>query len=306
MNQGTGEPPSNEAEQKTEQPQSLPTNSLKTIESATPQPKSTNGKKQCSDKTKTSWPVRVEAGCAVILVVITGFYTHYAALQWSANEKAANAAACAANIAAQALKDSQDSFAKTLEQMKRQTTAQQKAAVATEKSNETAMASLHISERAYISMNPPQIDTVQHPIAITFPLTNGGHIPSGDIEVVCHQATFESNAPMLSWNPGLNIDHGWHRFRLPAIPPGSPFSISIVLKFALKEKLESVLQALLVAGKITYRDGFADDPLQEWPFCTQTTYAMVSKKMILSPCDASKVAPFLEHLDGYPNNESQD
>jgi hypothetical protein len=218
--------------------------------------------------------------------------------------ESADAAKSAAGTASQALKDSEDSFKKTLEQMKAQTVAQQKAAIATERSNKTAIASLHVSERAYIFMSPPQVDTTQHPVAISFPLTNGGHIPSGDIEVVVHQATFESKVLMLSWNPGLSIEHTWHRFQLPPTPPGTPSVVGARLMLASKEKLDSGLQAILVAGKITYGDGFPDDPLQQWYFCTQTNYQTLVKQIGWRPCDGRMVVPFLEHLDGYPNNES--
>jgi hypothetical protein len=63
-------------------------------------------------KQKTNWPQRIEAVCAVMLVIITGTYTYYAAGQLhkmkrstDAAEKAANAAASAADTADKTLKE---------------------------------------------------------------------------------------------------------------------------------------------------------------------------------------------------------
>lgn len=52
----------------------------------------------------TSW---IEAGCAIVLIFITGFYTRYASQQADASKQAANAATEAARIAGATLKEIQ-------------------------------------------------------------------------------------------------------------------------------------------------------------------------------------------------------
>ena len=66
---------------------------------------------------KKNWPQRIEAVCAVLLVIITGFYTYYAAGQLhkmrratKAAEDSAQAAKNAADTASKTLQFTQDSF----------------------------------------------------------------------------------------------------------------------------------------------------------------------------------------------------
>jgi hypothetical protein len=63
---------------------------------------------------------------------------------------------------------------------------------------------------------------------------------------------------------------------------------------------------MLVAGRVTYDDGFPDDGQQEWPFCYQTNYHVLLKQIVLVPCDAARWIPVLEKRDGYPRNEQND
>jgi hypothetical protein len=205
-----------------------------------------------------------------------------------------------------ALKSSSDSFEKTLFQMKAQTEAMQKFATAADTANKNTTNALHISERAYISIGQPQLDWASVPPSIAFPLNNSGHIPSGDIQIIVHEATFESTTVLPAFDSRFDIAHSWKRFNFPPAPPGSPFSFGTLLKGVSKEKFESGFQGILLAGEVGYYDGFPDDAIQKWHFCTQTRYQAMSKKMNIAPCDARKVIPFLEHLDGYPKNEQSD
>jgi hypothetical protein len=54
---------------------------------------------------EANWPQRTEAVCAVLLVVITGFYTYYAAGQLHKMKRSTDAAEKAANVADQTLKE---------------------------------------------------------------------------------------------------------------------------------------------------------------------------------------------------------
>jgi hypothetical protein len=58
-------------------------------------------------KEKENWPQRIEAVCAVLLVVITGFYTYYAAGQLHKMKRSTDAAEKAATVADQTLKEIQ-------------------------------------------------------------------------------------------------------------------------------------------------------------------------------------------------------
>jgi hypothetical protein len=72
------------------------------------------------DHKKTNWPQRIEAVCAVLLVIITGTYTYYAAGQ--------------------------------LHKMKRSTEATERAAEAAKNAVELARRTAHIDQRAYLSI----------------------------------------------------------------------------------------------------------------------------------------------------------
>ena len=81
MDQNAAIPTSSQAQGKVDQAQPLPPDSLKAIEPATEQPNGGGSENQRSDKRKSGWPSRVQAACAVALVVITGCYTYYAGSQ---------------------------------------------------------------------------------------------------------------------------------------------------------------------------------------------------------------------------------
>lgn len=62
------------------------------------------------DNKETNWPQRIEAACAVLLVIITGTYTYYAAGQLHKMKRSTDAAQSAATTAAQTLINQQKSF----------------------------------------------------------------------------------------------------------------------------------------------------------------------------------------------------
>jgi hypothetical protein len=83
MNQRTSKPTDTETQGEAKQPKPSPSGSL-AIECKTPNPNGGNGKNHRCQKEKSSLAARIEAGCAVALVIITGCYAYYAALQHSA------------------------------------------------------------------------------------------------------------------------------------------------------------------------------------------------------------------------------
>jgi hypothetical protein len=101
---------SNDQQRDTERDVKQPPPPLERTDSAIHDPASSHQTK----KEEPNWPQRIEAVCAVLLVVITGFYTYYAARQLhkmkrstEAAEKAANAATSAADTAARQLDDAE-------------------------------------------------------------------------------------------------------------------------------------------------------------------------------------------------------
>jgi len=59
------------------------------------------------------WTRYVETACAILLVIITGYYAYFAKQQWVEAQKTANAAICATRISADALKLTRDVFKAT-------------------------------------------------------------------------------------------------------------------------------------------------------------------------------------------------
>jgi hypothetical protein len=103
MNEHTGNVSGSNAQGEANQPQSAPASGTLSVKTKTEHPNCTGGKNDTHEKQKASRPQRIEAVCAVALVVITAFYTHYASQQACAAITAANAAKSAADTAASQL-----------------------------------------------------------------------------------------------------------------------------------------------------------------------------------------------------------
>jgi hypothetical protein len=118
-------------------------------------------------------PVWIEAACAILLVLITGFYTFYAARQANASKKsakaaldaaiaakqAANAASANAEIAYWALLGSEETSAYTLGQMAEQTAIQKKAADSAAKSVSASREALRLDQRAWVGIRDFNCDS---------------------------------------------------------------------------------------------------------------------------------------------------
>src|SRR5208337_1351902 len=102
MNQDINDPTRSKTEEKEDQAPTIRPSSLKSVEPKTEEPDCSGSKKQCSEKQKTNWPMRIEAACAVLLVFITGFYTYYARQQAGSAINAADAAKRSADALAKA------------------------------------------------------------------------------------------------------------------------------------------------------------------------------------------------------------
>ncbi len=182
-----------------------------------------------------------------------------------------------------------------------QARANKRAANAAVSAADTAKETLYVSQRAYVVIGDPGFNYSTKFMDI--PVINVGHIPSGEITVVVHEATF--NQPVEGHTDSRYVvEKHWQHHPLNTITPNNPIALSVPV-FALdKEKLEKGEQRIVVGGTITYGDGFPDRPKQVWQFCVASSYSIPSKKTTLTPCDPRISIPFLEYIDGYPNNEA--
>ncbi len=240
--------------------------------------------------------------CSLITGGISVWQATIAQTAASAARDAAKAASDNANTSAYALLQNEWTSDFTLQQMESQTAAQQDAASAAKKSASTASDALHVSERAYLIVGAVTLDMSKK--VITVPIVNTGRIPSGKVEVVVHDATI-----LAIWQPSKEfkvIEKHWKRHHLKSIPAG----YSNVLDIPITETSEGGLagggQQVIVAGTLTYNDGFSDTPPRIFPFCKESVYHKVLKEVIVTECDPSDKLPTLEHIDGYPNNEEKD
>jgi hypothetical protein len=129
---------------------------------------------------------------------------------------------------------------------------------------DTAKDTLHISERAYIVDTGTTIDVGSKSMSI--PIVNNGHIPSGAVEIVAHEATINTAGPTTALDLRTAVEKHWARHNFTSIPLGWPLILGIPVPAASKEHLESGTQMIVVAGVITYNDRFSDTPSQQWVF----------------------------------------
>ncbi len=165
---------------------------------------------------------------------------------------------------------------------------------------------LRVAERAYITVGSPMFDPATK--FLTFSLSNYGHIPSGKIEIVVHEATMNSSTPNVEPNINNAVEYHWDRHKLAGAPP-SPnfFGFTVPIREFSQDKFspQGVYQAILVAGGVSYDDGFPEDGMQTWPLCFSSVYHLVLKEIFWVPCDAERLLPIMEKRDGYPNNEAK-
>src|ERR1035438_4822250 len=130
----------------------------------------------------------------------------------------------------------------------------------------TARDALHVSERAYIVTGAPVLELDTNIVDI--PVSNTGHIPSGSLRIVVHEATIDvkPTAP-----PGIipTTEQHWQHYDVTPIPPsnGATYTIDTPVQGVVASKINSGHQQIFVAGSITYHDGFPDTPEQTWLFC---------------------------------------
>jgi hypothetical protein len=202
------------------------------------------------------------------------------------------------------MKDQADRTKELVDQAKVQATESTVAANAAKSAAETAKDALHVSERAYVTIEEPAFDLSSK--SLKLPLVNSGRIPAQTLVATVHTAFYELPDATGKISAGEPTDIGWQNSRYPSIGIGNHDTIVIPLPLLDKDRYNSGLQLIIVAGELTYGDGFPDSQRQTWDFCFRTFYQVTMKFSFLSPCDSSEYLPQLIRLDGYPNNEHKD
>jgi hypothetical protein len=201
------------------------------------------------------------------------------------------------------LADSQNQSEQTLAQMRAQTSAQVNAGRASRDGADTAKEALHVSERAYITLGRADLDELtQHRIRLQF--TNVGRIPSKQVTVIIYRTATHSQAVPggVEWVPD-NSEKGWHRTVYDRVFPTAPVYLTVLFPSVSPESIMDGARELIVAGTLTYDDGFSYDPLTTEDFCFRTFADMGKKQIIATSCDTKRLIPRMQELTGYPNNE---
>ena len=177
------------------------------------------------------------------------------------------------------------------------------AANAAKSAADTARDALHISESAYVSIGTPRIDAAQG--LFYLPIQNTGHIPSGAVDIIVHEATF--NSPTIDPNtlPPAAEKH-WKSQHFISITPGTPVEISVLLRKIATQYLLQGQQVVVVAGSISANDGFPDTPQRNSLFCWRSIAILKPRQVNVTPCDPGVFLPQLVKVDGYPNGEQED
>jgi hypothetical protein len=187
---------------------------------------------------------------------------------WAAKD-AALAARQSANTSSDILRESKGQFDKTLNEIKRQTSAQREASGASLSSANTAKEALHVSERAYLVREKVEAE-VDHKV-ITASVENAGHIPTGDIHVVTHLAVVEQVALAPEGRVRI-LEADRTESDLPSFPPGIPQKVYFTPQTFDVDRYRMGIQTLVVILTVTYNDGFPDEPDRTLKICAQSDY----------------------------------
>jgi hypothetical protein len=229
----------------------------------------------------------------------------------NAAKDAADAANRAATTASESLEYSSGQFDRTMNQMIDQTVIQSNSAIATQQAAGAAVSAantskeaLHISQRAYLVLDNPEFDTAYK--AVTISIQNEGHLSSGAVEIISHEATIE--VPKFRDDSVYYrdvVEKHWKKTKLISVNITIPMTLSVLTPNVDSARLSSGHQTVIVVGTISYNDGFPDTPKRVEMFCLQSSYQTVLNKSGFMQCDASKYLPEIVKLDGYPLNEQQ-
>jgi len=201
-------------------------------------------------------------------------------------------------------KDQADRTKDLADEAKAQAMAAKTAADAAKSAADTAKDSLHVSERAYLTLAYPQNDFQNQRMEV--PIFNGGHIPSGPVKIVTHEATFSIKDVDETIYPLQDIvETHWQTATFQSVPVfqnGGIYQVEVHFPKLVQADLNSGKQAIVTLVVMTYNDGFPNTPEQTWVFCDASTFAAKQKLLTMRPCsDPNQAMHILLTADHYPN-----
>lgn len=209
--------------------------------------------------------------------------------------------ASAMKIQAERTKDLADRMNEQAEQTKIIATQAVVQANAAKSAGETAKEALHISERAYLTLGFPVNDFQNDRIEVA--ILNGGHIPSGPVTIIVHEATFAIKNITENFIPLSDlIEAHWQTLAdssIPVVQNGSIYQVEIHFPKLVQADLNAGKQAITALVVMTYNDGFPGTHDQSWTFCDRSTFAATQKLLTMRPCDPNQIMRTLLTADHY-------
>jgi hypothetical protein len=182
-----------------------------------------------------------------------------------------------------------------------QAKASKVAAEAAKSAANTAKDALHVSERAILVVGDGTLKDDSKIFSV--PLENVGRLPSGPVEVIVHSGTFNvpnSDEPIKA---SELIGYHWFKIKVQTIITSEPIHLMVDMPDTSFPNLRSGNQQFMVAGTVSYYDGFPDTPRQSFTFCRRTVYWPKLNLLAVQDCDGTAMLPFLKQVGNYPNHQ---
>ncbi len=153
--------------------------------------------------------------------------------------------------------------------------------------------------RADIVLGNPVLHTSTDILEV--PLSNIGHISSGNVLVHINEATFD--LPTSPDDPsGNRMINGWGALTLQSIPPGSGLvSLNIPIPAFDIERLRNGKQFIHACIRLVYADGFSEAPKQPLTVCFQSSVIEPAREIQFLGIDPK---PQIQQMEKWDENES--
>jgi hypothetical protein len=163
---------------------------------------------------------------------------------------------------------------------------------------DTNKASLHVAERAYLSISAPSYDSQK---TITFQLVNTGHLAAEDVKLLVYRLAIPPTPRPGSTLYQLSdvIDFGKTELKIPSIPnmqSGLPNIISAVFDNLDPTRTGINGTELVVGGFVDYKAGFEDEARQNSSFCMRTVWELKAGRPAIASCNINDYLPLFKDL----------
>jgi hypothetical protein len=213
--------------------------------------------------------------------------------------EAAKTNACAAKSFAASAASINTGVENAVQQLDAQAKATQQATKAAKSAADTARESLHISQRAYLSVVNPGLDMTN--AKISFHIVNNGHIPAGRVTMLSHMGIFKTVPIKDVPQQAEVISRYWVANTFKAVPIGDVLVFNADLLGFNQAEVSVGHQNILFVGTINYNDGFPSDPSTLLPFCVLSVYSPATNAITMSSCDPEYWLPEAIKADKYPS-----